>query len=427
SDYFSDFISSMAANSSKPSETWCISDFRVGRCLGRGKFGQVYLAQEKKSKFIVAMKVVYISQMEASGFSHQIRREIEIQAHLRHPNILKLFGYFYDDQRVYIILEYASGGELYALMKQQKNKRFTEPQAAKFVFELCSALAYCHGLKVIHRDIKPENLLLDEGSLKIADFGWSVHSPDSNMFFQLLVKNPAGRLSMAHALRHPWIEEHVSLEKRKEAIKRIPLIATTQPAALQEAQPRGPVSSDTPANGPSSSDPSSSKASLTSGTKRAPSSVPQATNSGPSSTVKAIPTSTAVRRRAMSTVLNPPAADNTTHAMAAVPRRSAKQPTATVSAVDKPVGTQPSTTAEGAYRRRAKSNVLTGTAPGVFTTSSTVQRTVGGIHKESSKPVSAGNTTTTFSKPFQPRLTGRMRMGLGNRPGPVRPKENVRP
>lgn len=57
---------------------------------------------------------------------HQLRREVEIQAHLRHPNILRLYGYFHDDARVYLILEYAPNGELYKLLNAQPEKRFDE-------------------------------------------------------------------------------------------------------------------------------------------------------------------------------------------------------------------------------------------------------------------------------------------------------------
>ncbi|KAG8297899.1 hypothetical protein J6590_027060 [Homalodisca vitripennis] len=159
---------------------WTLPDFDIGRALGKGKFGNVYLAREKQSKFIVALKVLFKSQIQKAGVEHQLRREIEIQSHLRHPNILKLYGYFHDETRVYMILEYAPKGELYKELQSQPEKRFTEPRAASLVLQLANALHYCHAKNVIHRDIKPENLLLGgKGELKIADFGWSVHAPSS--------------------------------------------------------------------------------------------------------------------------------------------------------------------------------------------------------------------------------------------------------
>eukprot|EP00808_Paulinella_micropora_P016993 g36989.t1 len=157
---------------------WNLDDFDIGRPLGRGKFGCVYLAREKKSKFICALKVLYKHQLSKTNVEHQLRREIEIQSHLRHRNILRLYGYFYDEKRVYLILEFALKGELYKLL--QKEKRFSEEKAAQYIAQLASALLYCHEKHVIHRDIKPENLLLGlNGELKIADFGWSVHAPNS--------------------------------------------------------------------------------------------------------------------------------------------------------------------------------------------------------------------------------------------------------
>ncbi|KAI8790794.1 aurora kinase C, partial [Biomphalaria glabrata] len=162
----------------EPMIKWTLKDFDIGRPLGKGKFGNVYLAREKKSKYIVALKMMFKSQLLKAGVEHQLRREIEIQTHLKHPNILTLLGYFYDESRIYLILEYAPKGELFKEL--QKNKRFDDARSARYIAQLTDALIYCHSKKVIHRDIKPENLLLGlKGDLKIADFGWSVHAPSS--------------------------------------------------------------------------------------------------------------------------------------------------------------------------------------------------------------------------------------------------------
>ncbi|XP_068034089.1 LOW QUALITY PROTEIN: aurora kinase B-like, partial [Anomalospiza imberbis] len=181
--------------------TFSLEDFEVGRPLGKGKFGNVYLARERRSGFLVALKVLFKSQVEQEGVGasaaardrdpgapqgytwdtpvgveHQLRREIEIQAHLRHPNVLRLYNYFHDRRRVFLILEFAPRGELYKEL--QRCRRLDATRTATLMEELADALLYCHGRKVIHRDIKPENLLLGlKGELKIADFGWSVHAP----------------------------------------------------------------------------------------------------------------------------------------------------------------------------------------------------------------------------------------------------------
>jgi serine/threonine protein kinase len=162
----------------KRGQRWSLSDFEIGKPLGQGKFGRVYLAREKESKFIVAIKAMSKSQLKKAQFEHQLRREIEIQSHLRHPNILRLYGYFYDNAKVYLILEFCVGGELYK--KLQAEKKFDEKRSARMIVQLANALKYCHAKHIIHRDIKPENLLLGKnGEIKLADFGWSIHAPSS--------------------------------------------------------------------------------------------------------------------------------------------------------------------------------------------------------------------------------------------------------
>lgn len=108
---------------------WSLRDFEIGKPLGRGKFGDVYLARERVSKFIVAIKVIKKSQLLKSGVEHQLRREIEIQSNLRQKNVLRMFGYFFDATRIYLILEYAPGGELYKIL--QSKKFFDERTTAK--------------------------------------------------------------------------------------------------------------------------------------------------------------------------------------------------------------------------------------------------------------------------------------------------------
>ncbi|XP_019432276.1 PREDICTED: serine/threonine-protein kinase Aurora-3-like, partial [Lupinus angustifolius] len=156
-------------------KNWSLQDFEIGKPLGRGKFGRVYVARERKSKYVVALKIIFKEQIKKHKIDHQLVREMEIQTSLRHPNILRLYGWFHDDERVYLILEYAHNGELYKELR--KRGHLSEKHAATYILSLTKALAYCHEKHVIHRDIKPENLLLDhEGRLKIADFGWSVQS-----------------------------------------------------------------------------------------------------------------------------------------------------------------------------------------------------------------------------------------------------------
>jgi aurora kinase A len=93
----SGFIKGSTSAAKKDSEdagkkTWKLANFDIGRPLGRGKFGNVYLAREKDTKFVIALKVLFKKQIHAQKIEHQVRREIEIQTHLRHPNILRMYG-----------------------------------------------------------------------------------------------------------------------------------------------------------------------------------------------------------------------------------------------------------------------------------------------------------------------------------------------
>lgn len=136
----------------KKKKRWELGDFDIGRPLGKGKFGHVYLAREKSQKVVCALKVLFKQQLVKAKVDHQLRRETEIQSHLRHPNILRLYAYFYDDTRIYMVLEYAEKGELYKILQQEKT--FGEEKTARYIKALGSALAYCHKMGVIHRDIK---------------------------------------------------------------------------------------------------------------------------------------------------------------------------------------------------------------------------------------------------------------------------------
>ncbi|KAK1566830.1 hypothetical protein Q3G72_004677 [Acer saccharum] len=90
---------------------------------------------------------------------HQLRQEMEIQTSLRNPDILRLYSWFHDDERIFLILKYDHRGELYGLLR--KNNHLSEKQAATYIVSLTNALVYCHEKDVIHKYIKPENVLLN--------------------------------------------------------------------------------------------------------------------------------------------------------------------------------------------------------------------------------------------------------------------------
>ncbi|CAF0749101.1 unnamed protein product [Adineta ricciae] len=168
------------------SSSWTVDDFEIGNLLGRGRFGYVYCGREKQTRFVVALKILFKAQLKNSKMEQQVKREIEIQSNLKHPNILRLYGFFHDEQRIYLLLEYAPGGELYRRMQTEKTLR--ESEAAGYVYQLSRILNLlvlevrldnpinlCKNHVIV--DIKPENILIGKyGILKLADFGWSAES-----------------------------------------------------------------------------------------------------------------------------------------------------------------------------------------------------------------------------------------------------------
>ncbi|EPS38246.1 hypothetical protein H072_7982 [Dactylellina haptotyla CBS 200.50] len=172
----SDPSNNIPAQISLSSKALHLGMFEIGRPLGKGKFGRVYLAKERKTGFLCALKVLHKSELQEGRVEVQLRREVEIQSNLRHPNILRFFGHFHDSKRVFLIIEYAAQGELYKMLR--KAGSFSEPRAASYIAQMASALSYLHKKHVIHRDIKPENILVgSHGEIKLSDFGWSVHAP----------------------------------------------------------------------------------------------------------------------------------------------------------------------------------------------------------------------------------------------------------
>lgn len=159
-----------------PNHQWKLSDFEIGCRVGSGKFGRVYLAREKETEYMVGLKIMIKSKLVNNHMVHQVQQEIENQTKLSHPNILQLLTYFWDEEKIYLILEFATEGGLLDALKKTKHHRFDENTTAYYIRQVASALSYCHTKGVIHRDVKPENVLLfGNHVVKLADFGLSVH------------------------------------------------------------------------------------------------------------------------------------------------------------------------------------------------------------------------------------------------------------
>jgi serine/threonine protein kinase len=156
----------------------CISEFDLGRALGRGRFGHVYLVREIKTKIVYAMKVMFKEQLLTAGIEWKTEADIHSAASTDDGQyILKLHRYFEDYARIYLILEHANNGNLFEYMCKHPNRDLAF--AKRWARQLCIALAHCHENGIMHRDIKAENILLLEDPLhrtsdiRLADFGWA--------------------------------------------------------------------------------------------------------------------------------------------------------------------------------------------------------------------------------------------------------------
>jgi len=156
---------------------WRLDDFELGPRVGAGTFGHVRVARERGSGAVIALKAMKKHRINRQRIQRHVAREIEIQAHLRHPHVLRLFGFFWDATCIYMIVEHAGDGDLYELLQKQPTNSFAETLASQYAAQVAGALDYCHRMHVIHRDVKPQNVLLGRcGRLKLADFGWAVHT-----------------------------------------------------------------------------------------------------------------------------------------------------------------------------------------------------------------------------------------------------------
>ena len=141
-------------------------------CIGKGGFGEVWKVNHKKTNDLYVIKVLDKSKLKIQNLIKQLNLEIEIMYKVHHPHIMQLINHFEDDDNFFMIMPYASRGQLYNLIK--KNTKLDQKMTAQFLRETISAVKYLHEHNIIHRDIKPENILLDKNyRVKLSDFGWS--------------------------------------------------------------------------------------------------------------------------------------------------------------------------------------------------------------------------------------------------------------
>ena len=185
-----------------------IGDYLLSEELGSGGFAKVVQAIHIPTGERVAVKIMDKNQIFSEPLNlNRIRREIAILKIVRHKNIIKLYELMETPHKIYLVMEYCNGGELFDYIVSKQH--LTEKQACHFFHEIIDSLEYLHSLNIVHRDIKPENLLLDttqkQISLKLIDFGISnCYSPEK------LLTTPCGTASYAPPEMHKG-EEYYGL------------------------------------------------------------------------------------------------------------------------------------------------------------------------------------------------------------------------
>ncbi|XWS28067.1 hypothetical protein CRYUN_Cryun25bG0034100 [Craigia yunnanensis] len=149
-----------------------IGKYQLGRTIGEGTFAKVKLAVDTTNGLHVAIKIIDKAMVMESNLKYQVQREIRTMKLLHHPNVVRIHEVIGSKTKIYIIMEYISGGQL--SNKLSYAKKLSETEARKLFQQLIDAVDHCHRKGVYHRDLKPENLLLDsKGNLKVTDFGLS--------------------------------------------------------------------------------------------------------------------------------------------------------------------------------------------------------------------------------------------------------------
>ena len=143
--------------------------------LGKGAFGEVWKVTHENSKKVYCIKMMTKRDIFEQKLINQINKEIGIMYNINHPYSVKLYNHFEDNEKLYLIMELASNGNLYNFIQNNKNQKIkTKEMIKKIIIQVIEIIKYLHSLDIIYRDIKPENILLDKDyNVKLCDYGWA--------------------------------------------------------------------------------------------------------------------------------------------------------------------------------------------------------------------------------------------------------------
>ena len=149
-----------------------LGKYELGKTLGEGNFGKVKLARDTHSGKLFAVKILDKSKIIDLNNIDQIKREISTLKLLKHPNVVRLYEVLASKTKIYMVLEYVNGGELFD--KIASKGKLKEAEGRKIFQQLIDCVSFCHNKGVFHRDLKLENVLVDnKGNIKVTDFGLS--------------------------------------------------------------------------------------------------------------------------------------------------------------------------------------------------------------------------------------------------------------
>jgi calcium-dependent protein kinase len=161
--------------------------YRIGKMLGQGAFGEVRVCMHRESGAQRAVKVLRKAHMDEDE-KRMFFNEISVLRDLDHPNILKMYEFFEDEKRYYIVTDICKGGELFDEILNRG--KFSEKDAAVLMKQVLSCINYCHQNRIVHRDLKPENILLEQNKefdqIKIIDFGTSLYFKENQKLSEKL-------------------------------------------------------------------------------------------------------------------------------------------------------------------------------------------------------------------------------------------------
>eukprot|EP00927_Polykrikos_kofoidii_P052845 TRINITY_DN4683_c0_g1_i5.p1 TRINITY_DN4683_c0_g1~~TRINITY_DN4683_c0_g1_i5.p1 ORF type:complete len:330 (+),score=60.21 TRINITY_DN4683_c0_g1_i5:68-1057(+) len=166
-----------------------LDDFQLLKVIGKGSYGKVMLVQHTKDNSVYAMKMLRKENIVKRNQVEHTKAERNVLEAVNHPFIVNLFYAFQTPKKLYFVLEFCPGGELFFHLSRAG--RFAEGRCRFYAAEILLALKYLHAANIIFRDLKPENILLDgEGHAKLTDFGLSKEGIEDNFSAKSMCGTP---------------------------------------------------------------------------------------------------------------------------------------------------------------------------------------------------------------------------------------------